>query len=308
VDTTLTQEAPVPQGDAPAVARRRIRLALRQARERKELTLNQVAEAIGASISKIIRIEQGGVTVSRGDLQLLLDLYGVDDPAARAALVADVRIARSRPPEWSDADQWRHIPTALQELIQLERSATALRVFHPTLIPGLLQTPGYSDALFRSYAGVLHPKDDAEDAAARDARRRIRLARPAHVIDRADPPQYYAILDESVLYRAIGGTAVLAEQLQHLVAMMERPHVHLRVLPFTAGAPFSLQESFIILELDHGHDAVLYLETYTRDSLNEDDEKTARYRTSFERAWEVSLDDDASTKLISGRAQDLLPS
>src|SRR2546430_9024966 len=68
--------------DTPAVARRRVRLALRRAREDKRLTQTQVAEAMEWSLSKVMRIESGEVSVSPTDLRALLPLLGVTDGPA----------------------------------------------------------------------------------------------------------------------------------------------------------------------------------------------------------------------------------
>ena len=294
----------MPQGDAPAVARRRIRLALRKAREESGLTLQEVAESLGASVSKVIRIEQGGVTISKSDLLALLQLYGVSNGATTSALVEDVRLARSRTSEWADPERWKHLPPGLWELMQFERSATAMRTFHPTLIPGLLQTPEYTAAMFDSYEGQLD-RDSEVDRAIRAARKQARMTRSTEVLDRADPPEFYAIMDESVLHREIGGRAVLDAQLRHLLKMMKRPSVRVRVVPFTAGAPVALQGPFIILELDHGRDAVLYVELYKQDALDHDEARVSRYRATFERLWQLSLDDKSSAQLITDRAQAL---
>jgi transcriptional regulator with XRE-family HTH domain len=293
----------LPQGDAPAVARRRIRLALRKAREESGLTLQEVADSLCASVSKVIRIEQGAVTVSKSDLLALFRLYGVSDAAATSALVEDVRLARSRTSEWADPERWKHLPPGLLELMQFERSATALRCFHTTLVPGLLQTPEYAGALFDSFRGELSKDTDA-DREVRAARLQARVNRSTQVLDRAEPPEFYGLMDESVLHREIGGRAITAAQLRMLVKLMERPTVRLRVLPFTAGAPVAVQGPFIIVELD-GVDAVLYREVYKQDELDHDEARVARYRATFERLWELSLDDDASAQRIADRAQAL---
>ena len=54
----------MPPGNSPAVARRRVRLAIREAREAKNLTQGQLATAMEWSLSKVMRIEIGEVTIS----------------------------------------------------------------------------------------------------------------------------------------------------------------------------------------------------------------------------------------------------
>src|ERR671926_1562016 len=86
----------MPEGDSPTVARRRVRLAIREARDAAGLTQSQVAEAMEWSHSKVIRIENGEVSISPNDLRPLLNYLGVKDRTVVADLVADARIARTR--------------------------------------------------------------------------------------------------------------------------------------------------------------------------------------------------------------------
>jgi transcriptional regulator with XRE-family HTH domain len=292
----------LPQGDAPAVARRRIRLALRKARERSGLTLQEAADGLGASVSKMIRIEQGGVTVSQSDLLALLGLYGIDDKPTADRLVADVRLARSRTSEWADAERWKYLPGGLVELMQFERSATAIRAFQPTLVPGLLQTPEYAEAVFDAYQDQLSA-DPVEDRAKRTARRRIRVLRAQEIFDRADPPEFYALMDESVLYREVRGT-VLGSQLSHLLATRDDHRIHVRIVPFSA--PPVLQGPFLLLALD-GVDALLYREIYKEDEVVHNEERIQRYRQNFERLWQTSLDEDATARRIAERLRAIGP-
>ena len=83
-------------GDSPAVARRRVRLAVREAREAKDFTQGQVAEAMEWSLSKVMRIETGEVTVSPNDLRPLLAHLGITDKARVDELVRDAKLSRSR--------------------------------------------------------------------------------------------------------------------------------------------------------------------------------------------------------------------
>src|SRR5690242_11950691 len=85
--------------DSPAVARRRVRLALRRAREAKHLTQGQIAEAMEWSLSKVMRIEKGDVSISASDLRVLLDFLDVRDPAEVKQLMTDARAARME--RWS---------------------------------------------------------------------------------------------------------------------------------------------------------------------------------------------------------------
>jgi len=120
------------------------------------------------------------------------------------------------------------IPSWFESWLEAERSAHALRLWSPILIPGLLQTAEYARALF-----VAAGEDDerAEELVA------ARMDRQA-ILDRVRPPHVVAVLDEAVLHRLIGMPAVMHDQLTHLAGLSERPNVLLEIVPAsTARTP-----------------------------------------------------------------------
>src|SRR5690606_31054009 len=191
--------------ESPLVARRRLRLALRRAREAKGLTQGQVAESLYWSLSKVNRIEAGEVTVSATDLKALLDLYNITDEAVVNELVADARVARRRR-WWHDDIARDYLTPDMIKLLQYESEATMIRMYQPSLVPGLLQTPSYARSVIES-APTLSPE---ERAALLD----IRLRRRQHVFDRPNPPFVLILLDESVLIREREGDLVMYEQMR----------------------------------------------------------------------------------------------
>src|SRR5215475_5699608 len=129
--------------DSPAVARRRVRLALRAFRTSKKLTQSQVAKAMDWSLSKVIRIEKGEVNVSPSDLKVLLEHLEVTDPATVEELLDDVRLSRSE--RWAISGEDReNLTPALIEMLQFEGEAIAVRQYHNLLLPGPLQTSAYA--------------------------------------------------------------------------------------------------------------------------------------------------------------------
>lgn len=241
------------------VHRRRLQLALRQARLDAGRTQTEVAAALGWSLSKVVRIESGAVRVSSTDLQALLHFYGV--AAARVdALVAEVKAARQ--PSW-----WRDYEDLLGRdfvsYLGLESSATEVRQFQAGLVPGLLQTERYARAVLTA---VRQGQDVDDLVEARLQRQRI--------FDRADdPPLLIFVIDEAALHRGIGGPAVMAEQLEHIRAVAGRPTVSVVVLPFAAGAHAGLAGSFVLLTI--GEDRAVYLEDAEGGLLRRDDPAVA---------------------------------
>lgn len=137
------------------------------------------------------------------------------------------------------------IPGWFADWLEAERDAHTLRLWSPTLIPGLLQTAEYARALFLA-AGA--DEDSASELVA------ARLDRQS-ILDRPSPPHVVAVLDESVLHRLIGSPAIMADQLAHLAGVSERLHVSVHVLPAT-GANAGLSGAFDIASSDDTPDTL----------------------------------------------------
>lgn len=286
--------------ESPAVARRRVRLALRAAREAKGLTQGQVAQELDWSLSKVNRLEKGDVTVSRTDLLALLELYGIDDGDRIDELVQAARMSRQR--GWWDDPRYRehHTPATLQ-MFQFESEASMIRCFHPTLIAGALQTRAYAEFVISFWSYELSDVD-------RFARLESRLRRRENVIDREDAPDYLLVLDESVLWREVGGPRVMAEQLRELLLVMQKPKVRVRVMRFADAAIMAILNPFIVFDLGDEENAVLYREILLNDEIAHTREMIQRYRRYFEQMWDLALGEEASERLIGARAAEMLSS
>jgi transcriptional regulator with XRE-family HTH domain len=286
--------------ESPAVARRRIRLALRAAREANGFTQSHVAEELDWSLSKVNRIEKGDVTVSRTDLLALLDLYGISDQDRVDDLVRAARTSRQR--GWWDEPNYReHLTSATLQLIQFESEASVIRVYQPTLIPGMLQTTEYAEFIMNFWQ---HDLSEGQ----RMMRLESRAHRREHVLEREDPPDYLLILDESALVRQLGGVAVMAGQLRSLLEVARRPNVRVRVLPFEEAAILALLGPFTLMDLGEEENAVLYRESVLGDSIDHTGEVVRRHRRYFEHMWEIALTEEASRRQIEARATVMLAS
>lgn len=289
--------------ESPAVARRRLRLTLRGLRDDRHQTQQHVADALEWSLSKIVRIELGDVTISRGDLATLLDHYGVDDRAEVDRLLTYARAARKRGRGtgwWTDPGYREHLTDATAELLQFESEATAIRCFQPTLIPGPLQTRRYAEAIFERWSDEL-------SAVTRDARVEIRTRRYAHVFERKIPAQYLLIMDESVILREVGGPAVMAEQLQRLLAEIDARRLAVRILPLTEGGVIAPIGSFTVIDLD-GESALIYRESFLRDEIVHASSEVEVHRRNFDRFWQDAFPEEVSRDLIFARSSDMIAS
>jgi transcriptional regulator with XRE-family HTH domain len=288
--------------ESPAGARRRVRLALREARLAKGETQGQVAEAMEWSQSKVIRIESGEVTISPNDLRPLLTHLGITDKATVDKLVQDARASRRRAMWWDEPRVREHLTPASRQLLQYEREAVAVRYFSNIMVPGALQTQAISKSIL---AG--HHSELTEDEIA--VRLETRARRRAELLARRDFPAMFLLLEESVLKRRVGDARTTGEQLLDLLALSRDRPISVRVLPYTADAPLPVIGPFDILTLaGAGQNEVLYRESHLADEIVEDPASVARHRAMFDVWWEAALDEPSSAQMIEQSAKEFLES
>ncbi|RAK31897.1 helix-turn-helix protein [Actinoplanes lutulentus] len=280
------------EGDSPTIARRRVRLALREARERANLTQGHVAEAMEWSTSKVIRIENGDVSISPNDLRPLLVLLGIKDKATTAALLADTRIARTRQRQaWYQTPEFReNLTDPMRKLIEYEIEATEIRSYAIYYIPGPLQTTAYASALMTRFEDELSEDERNLRIEARTKRREALLPRSGSQV------KFMLMLDESVLRRTIGGPRIFAEQLRYLLEHAEAGTIRVRMVPFSIDASVTNNASFDLLVLSEGE--VLYRETGLSDEMIEDREATAKHRARYDKVWEEVADEQDTIEFI----------
>jgi transcriptional regulator with XRE-family HTH domain len=285
----------MPDTQGVATKRRRLRTELRRLRESSGLNQAEVVRELDWSTSKLIRIENGSVGVSVTDVRALLGVYHAQDDAVDA-LVQLARETRER--QWWSA--YRHIlsPT-YREFIGYEAEASTLMQFHPTIVPGLLQTEDYIRAILPSVA--LSPLSEELFEGLVE----IRLRRQKEILHGGHPPDYTVVVDEAVLRRLVGGAGVMRAQLDHLVAM-QGAHVSLAVLPFSAGGHVGMQGAFHVIEFSSAdEESVLFLETAVGNPVEREQAHVAQYRERFLDTLDRSVGGDAAVTLIRGIAKEL---
>jgi hypothetical protein len=277
----------------PTVRQRRLAQALRELRHEAGLTQDAVAAWMGWHTSKLFRLENArSPRVDWLDVKELMDMYGVRSPH-REALIQLARDARMMG-WWTP---YRDVFTG--SYVALEDESSAMRLYCPELVPGLLQTEDYARAVIRA---VRPGYDDAS------VERRVtaRLARQKVLLDRASPPELMLVLNEAVLRRVVASADVMAAQLRALAAAAERPQLTLQVLPFSAGAHASLEGGFVLIEFPEETDPdVVYVEGIMGDLYLESVAEVKRYQSAFERIQTVALKSEESLTFISARAKEL---
>lgn len=283
---------------SPTVARRRVRLALREARESANLTQAQVAEEMEWSLSKVIRIESGEVTVAPNDLRPLLQYLGVQDKARITALIADAKIARTRQRQaWYQKPLYReHLTEAYRRLIEYEAEATAIRYFSIYFLPGPLQEPDYAAALMHLWDGEM-PK------AKIDALIEARKLRREALFSRIRSVELLVLLDESVLMRPIGGVRTFVQQLRQLHRLASDDYIKIRMVPFTLDAPVTNNASFDLLSLgaNDAEGMLLYHESGLSDEVIEEKSTTERHRHRYDKVWQEAVPESDTIAYIGER-------
>ena len=196
----------------PTVRRRRLGTELRRLRDSNGLKLEEVAAQLGVAPSTLSRIETGKAPTKSAYLNQMLEMYGVSDHEQRQVLV-DMAREGHRKGWWAAYDDV--LPSGFDIYVGLEAETAAVRGYEISVVHGLLQIPDYARAVLRE----MFPRHAAEQI---DRLVDLRIERQRRLDD--DPPlELWAILDEAVIRRPVGGTKVMCAQLEHLLAMAERP-------------------------------------------------------------------------------------
>lgn len=248
-------------------ARASLGVRLRDIRRDAGLSGTTLAQLSGWLSSKVSKIEHGKQTPSEEDLRVWCEHCQALDHLPD--LIAAVRSIETQFAEWrrimrSGTRRRQQASATVYERARL------FRIYEPAVIPGLLQTREYAVAVLSTFIDFVHVPDDAEEGAV------ARLERQ-RVLTHGDR-RFHMVLGEQALYTNVGGTEVMAGQLEHLLGILKLPRLRLGIIP--AGAPYRvpLNNGFWILD-----EALVQFDTYTAElSLVRPDE-IALYGRAFER-------------------------
>ncbi|MFG2945619.1 helix-turn-helix domain-containing protein [Streptomyces adustus] len=183
---------------------------LKQQREAAGLTQQQLADMTVMTRSHIAHIEAGRRIPSREDARRLDTALNTGDVLSSFLPTEDVAVA-----DYFEAARL------------LEQQAVMIREFALSFVPGILQTEAYA----RAVLGTAFPPVSEEEC---DRLVVTRLER-ARILDHPVTPVVWALLDEAVLRRVVGGREVMAEQILHMVRLAEQRRVRVHILPFSLG-------------------------------------------------------------------------
>ena len=270
-------------GDSPTVRRRELGALLRTLRTEAGMTVEQVAERLLVSSSKISRLETGRRGANARDIRDLCDIYGVTD-AAREHLMELAHEGR-------DQAWWQPFDLPYETYVGLEAAATEISDFEPGVFPGLLQTPEYARAVHEGAWPRLSAK-------VIDQRIEVRRTRQ-QALTRDNPPQLRAIVDEAVLHRLIGGSRVMAHQLAHVIEATQRKNITVQVMPYSIGAHPALDSTFILLEFAPPVPSVVYVEGLVGEIYLERHGEVDRYKQIFSQLAAIAMSPQQSVEIMA---------
>jgi transcriptional regulator with XRE-family HTH domain len=264
---------------SPIGSRRRLGAELRRLRGKAGLTLDEVADLMTCSTSKISRLETGKGIPKMPDIRELIRIYGVASDTEQDMLLRLVRDGR-QPGWWEPLTEGVHPERFVMDnpgrYAALENDATVIRSFDVTLVHGLLQTEDYA----RTVLSILLPHHSAEEI---DRLVDLRLKRQ-EAIRRIDPPplRLVSVLDEALLPRVVGGRAIWRTQLDWILEMADLPTVTVRVLPFEAGLLRAHSGHFVLLDIpaELGSD-VVYVEGHAGETYLDAQSEVDRFTRVF---------------------------
>ncbi|MFI6564400.1 helix-turn-helix domain-containing protein [Streptomyces sp. NPDC050534] len=280
---------------APTLLKMLVGVQLAGIREDAGLAQEQAARAVGFSPAKLSRIEagKGRRPPTESDVRSLLEFYKTEDYETSVLLQL---LRRAGEPGWWQRFDKRLIPEWFDRLVGLQEAANSIRTFEIQYVPGLLQTPAYTRAVVER---------GLPSAPEREVGRRVELrSKRGQLLQRADAPQLWAIVDESVLLRVLGSREIMREQLEHLIAMAQLPHVTVQVVPLDvtdASAPAIPVTYLRFGGLDLPD--VVYLEHMRSATFLEDRDETEQYRVALDQLADDALSPRDSLNLLRETAR-----
>jgi transcriptional regulator with XRE-family HTH domain len=271
---------------------------LRELREDRGLTLKYVANFLGVEFAELAGHEHGRQVFVFDKVAALLDLYGVYDRVEREHLLG---LARQvfRLPRWQDDFAGPDLDVSMLDLLWLESVAQRVRCYGPVLVPELLRTSGYVEAVVRREV------KDVSDAQVGWWVRACRDRQQA--LDNGRVTSVRAVLAESVLRRPVGGPAsTLPGQLEYLAKLGRGDRIQVRVLPAEAGYVPWTDGWFTVFELPDPFPGRVACTGHVRGVAIHEGAIAEEYGGMFDQLWDAATAESESA-VLTGRPADDLP-
>jgi transcriptional regulator with XRE-family HTH domain len=274
----------VPEVRSPTLRRRELGALLRARRLELGLTVEQVAEHLLCSPSKVSRMETGQRGATPRDVRDLCALYGIADVEESKRLMT-LAIEGKQQGWWESYG----LPPLLH--VALEHDAASIKIFNSAMVPVLLQTADYARAIHEASVPQLSPGEIEQ---------RIReQTNRQQVLTRGTPPRMEIVIDESVMHRKVGSAPVMKAQLRRIVELCQQPNITLQIMPFEGGAHPALESDFVILELEGHVPGVVYVEGLIGQIYLEREHDIQRYLQVFGRLRNMASSVNDSIDIVT---------
>ena len=255
--------------------------ALRALRQASDKEAKAVARSAVMSTSKLSKIENGHTAPSVIDVERILTALGVSETVKSQYM--DVARAQA-----TEATAWRlyrrmGYHRKQQQIRALDDSMASLRLFQPSLIPGLLQTPEYVRA-------ILEKKDLGEEELARTVA--ARLDRQRVLYDSRKNLRF--IITEPALRWRLLPPRMMAGQLDRIISVSRLSNVDMRIVPLAAEQQDAPGHSFVIRD-----DRMVSVEITHAEIMVTDPRDVALYVRKFERFASVAVSGDDMRALVA---------
>jgi transcriptional regulator with XRE-family HTH domain len=282
------------QGLGPTARRMILGSQLRHLREQAGISRSEAGYNIRGSESKISRLELGRVGFKERDVADLLTMYGVTEACERQTFLD--MVTESNQPGW-----WRRyndlMPGWFNDYVGLEEAAWRIQTWEPLYMPGLLQTEDYTRGIV-SHGQAERADDEVDRRVALRMRRQKLLARP-------DAPRLWAVIDESVLHRPIGGRRALRAQIEYILEVTTLPNVSLQVLPWR-NSGYGAEGAFALLRFAEPElPNIAYVEHLTGALYLEKLDEIEEYSRALDRLAVDSETPDRTRQLLSKRLAEI---
>lgn len=234
---------------------------LRRLRKAAGLEIEDVIEAMGVSRTAAYRQDAGGSSVSVADMQMYLRLYEVTDQKLADHLT---HLARS-----SGQTSWRKryaegVAPFQLEIADLEDMSISVRTYEPVVIPGILQTQEYANAMREEGRDVTVSSYRSNDL---DLLFELRARRRETLFEKGSENVEF-IIGEGAFHHLVGDDDVMCRQMQYLVSIARAGYASIKILPFTSGLPAGSTFPFrVFVTCEEPLDGVLYFDVPFADAM-----------------------------------------
>ncbi|MEU7239035.1 helix-turn-helix domain-containing protein [Streptomyces sparsogenes] len=267
--------------------------ALRRLRQEvRHLTIADVAAALDCDVSLISRIETGKRVCSQQHFAQLMDLYEVP-PDQRDELAELHAAARERRQPWWAAYS-EVISAQYERFLGFEAAASTVHEYQVGIVPGLLQTEAYAQAVTGVGFASLGPDQIETLVEVRSLRQRHRLH------ETESPLECHFVIAQAALDFQVGGKRTHREQLERLLDVSTHPSVDLRVIPYEKGEQAAQISAFMILQFsDEDVPDVAFGESVAGSLTMDDPRDLRRLHRLFRSLTDAALSPDESRDVIA---------